>query len=176
MALKPCLECKKEISTDANPCPNCGKNAPHRSFGSKAFFALLPAVLLITPPVYVWYKLDSWFHGDDDAKATPVAKAQDAATCRKDINCWGSQHAGEALAHCRPLIERQAQYAHEWTDGALSAKLGGYVWKDQKHGVVTFFGDKIRFQNGFGAWQNMIYECDFDGTSLLDVRVRAGKL
>lgn len=29
MALKPCRECKKEISTDANPCPHCGKKSPH---------------------------------------------------------------------------------------------------------------------------------------------------
>lgn len=28
MALKPCLECKQEISTDANPCPHCGKKNP----------------------------------------------------------------------------------------------------------------------------------------------------
>lgn len=28
MALKPCRECKKEISTDANPCPHCGKKNP----------------------------------------------------------------------------------------------------------------------------------------------------
>jgi hypothetical protein len=29
MALKQCKECKKEISSDANPCPNCGKKNPH---------------------------------------------------------------------------------------------------------------------------------------------------
>ena len=29
MALKACKECKKEISTDAKSCPNCGKKSPH---------------------------------------------------------------------------------------------------------------------------------------------------
>ena len=29
MAMKLCRECKKEISTDANPCPHCGKKNPH---------------------------------------------------------------------------------------------------------------------------------------------------
>lgn len=29
MALKPCSECKREISSDANPCPACGKKSPH---------------------------------------------------------------------------------------------------------------------------------------------------
>jgi tRNA_anti-like len=29
VALKPCIECKKEISGEANPCPHCGKKSPH---------------------------------------------------------------------------------------------------------------------------------------------------
>jgi hypothetical protein len=29
MALKGCKECRKEISSDANPCPHCGKKNPH---------------------------------------------------------------------------------------------------------------------------------------------------
>lgn len=29
MALKPCKECKEQISTDVNVCPRCGKKAPH---------------------------------------------------------------------------------------------------------------------------------------------------
>jgi hypothetical protein len=28
MALKPCRECKKEVSTDASACPHCGRKAP----------------------------------------------------------------------------------------------------------------------------------------------------
>jgi hypothetical protein len=31
LAMKPCRECKKEISSDANPCPFCGKKKPHGS-------------------------------------------------------------------------------------------------------------------------------------------------
>lgn len=29
MAMKLCVECKTAISTDANPCPHCGKKNPH---------------------------------------------------------------------------------------------------------------------------------------------------
>ncbi len=29
MAMKPCRECKKEISSDADVCPLCGKKSPH---------------------------------------------------------------------------------------------------------------------------------------------------
>jgi hypothetical protein len=31
MAMKQCTECKTKISTDANPCPHCGKKNPHGS-------------------------------------------------------------------------------------------------------------------------------------------------
>ena len=43
MALKPCRECQKEISTDAKACPNCGKRSPHRKNVSclGVFLALL---------------------------------------------------------------------------------------------------------------------------------------
>jgi len=29
MALKPCVECKKEVSSEATACPHCGKKNPH---------------------------------------------------------------------------------------------------------------------------------------------------
>jgi hypothetical protein len=32
MAMKACKECKKEVSTEAKVCPNCGKKNPTRSF------------------------------------------------------------------------------------------------------------------------------------------------
>lgn len=48
MALKACKECRKEISTDANPCPHCGKKSPHGTspvvklaLGSLGFVLLL---------------------------------------------------------------------------------------------------------------------------------------
>lgn len=52
MALKPCNECKKKISSDANPCPHCGKKNPHGMskivlFGG-GFLALAVAVWLAT--------------------------------------------------------------------------------------------------------------------------------
>ena len=33
MALKPCRACKKEVSTDARTCPNCGAKWPTRKTG-----------------------------------------------------------------------------------------------------------------------------------------------
>jgi hypothetical protein len=35
-----------------------------------------------------------------------------------------------------------------------------FRWKDQNTGIVTYIGDKAQFQNGFGAWARVTYECD----------------
>jgi hypothetical protein len=41
-------------------------------------------------------------------------------------------------------------------------KFSHFRWKDEARGVMAYIGDKIRFQNGFGAWQPHVYECDLD--------------
>ena len=47
------------------------------------------------------------------------------------------------------------------------------AWKDQKAGVLTYFGAEVKFQNGFGAWKRMKYACDYDTKTetVLDVRM-----
>lgn len=44
MALKPCIECKREVSTEAKSCPHCGKSNPTTtglSSGAKLFLAIV---------------------------------------------------------------------------------------------------------------------------------------
>jgi hypothetical protein len=77
---------------------------------------------------------------------------------------------------CQELIEKKAKHAFEWTDGVLEPKMSHYRWKDRRHGVVTFIGDKMRMQNGFGAWNPVTYECDFDGSNVLGVRVQSDRM
>jgi hypothetical protein len=80
--------------------------------------------------------------------------------------------------YCKEPIERLAKYNHKWTDKFLEPKMSHYRWADVENNVVTFIGDKIQFQNGFGAFVPMVYECDLsaDGKTVLDVRVREGRL
>ncbi len=56
--------------------------------------------------------------------------------------------------------------------------MSRFRWLDQGAGALTYIGDKIQFQNGFGAWQNHIYECDYDaGTGKpIEVRAQPGRL
>jgi hypothetical protein len=82
------------------------------------------------------------------------------------------------VVYCAPEIERQAQYDVKWTDGFLRLKFEGYRWLDQAKHSITYVGDRVMFQNGFGAWSPMIYECDLsgDGKTVLAVRVEPGRL
>lgn len=43
MAMKACVECKKEISTDCKKCPNCGKNNP---FGKTPTWLIVVGVIV----------------------------------------------------------------------------------------------------------------------------------
>ena len=48
MSMKPCRECKKEISSEAKTCPNCGVKKPHRrKIGVGGGIILAVAALLI---------------------------------------------------------------------------------------------------------------------------------
>lgn len=98
--------------------------------------------------------------------------------CKADLQCWGDKHSIEATFACDDIIPRFAKFSYEWTDRWYEPKFSHFRWSDKANSTVTFIGDKIRFQNGFGAWQDMIYECDYDPSTkaILDARVRPGRL
>jgi hypothetical protein len=98
--------------------------------------------------------------------------------CKGDLRCWAEQHHINATIRCRRPVEQSAQYQMEWTDGFLGQKFTRFLWANSERGVVTYIGDSARFQNGFGAWMNVIYECDYDPSTdrALAVRVEHGRL
>ena len=104
-------------------------------------------------------------------------EAQDKA-CRTSLQCWGDKHSVAASLHCPDYVERLAKYDHEWTDGWLGTKFSRFAWKDRKQGSITYIGDQIKFQNGFGAWVPHTYHCDFDPLQrqVLDVRAMPGRV
>ena len=132
-----------------------------------------------------WIPRDFPYDGEDyevvgtkasDSIANPASFA--LSRCRQSAACWGDEHMVMAASACAPVVERLAQYAHEWTDGFLGFKFSRYRWSDKDRGVVTYIGDEIRFQNGFGAWQNYVYECDYNPSteSVEDVRAAPGRM
>lgn len=105
-------------------------------------------------------------------------KAKEKAACREDLQCWGEEHMFMAGSYCQPLIEDRAKYSAKWTDSWAEPKISHFRWRDKEDGLVTFIGDKVQFQNGYGAWQPMTYECDYDPSAeqVRAVRLHEGRL
>lgn len=102
-----------------------------------------------------------------------------AVDCRKDLKCWARSDEASAIVYCKNMIERMAKYDHQWLDDSwLVSTFSHYRWKSQRDGSVTYIGDKLKLQNGFSAWSNYVYSCDFDvnNDKVLDVQLLKGKL
>lgn len=172
MALSKCKECKKEVSTKAPTCPHCGVKNPTTT--AKQLVVGLLGVLVIGYGIVHFAS-----SGKKERDSAAAAKTeQDVAACKKDLRCWGEKNMVAASVYCKREVERLAKYSVKWTDGALELKVSRYRWAEKDAGTLTYLGDKAQFQNGFGAYQNVVYECDFDPTSksVQDVRVREGHI
>ena len=113
-----------------------------------------------------------------DKKAIHAKKLAATAKCRLSLQCWGNKKASIAAIYCDDAIERLAKYDFKWTDGAFGSKFSHFRWRDGHPGIITFVGDKIKLQNGFGAFAQHTYECDFDAdnNSVQAVRIRQGRV
>lgn len=112
------------------------------------------------------------------SKGALTKEQHEDMTCRMDLQCWGDKHSLEATFACQDHIESLALYTHEWTDGFLEPKFSHFRWSNRTEGIVTYMGDKIMFQNGFGAWVPHRYSCDYDALNkqVLDVQAQSGRM
>lgn len=168
MALIPCKECGRQISETAPACPGCGapgrppKPPPAKTSGCAVVAAIFFAVFLI---VYIANLSDS-------TRSPSMPRLSDSE-CKKSLRCWAGRHELDATLACRKAVESAAEYQAEWTDGALESKFPRFGWADRPRGALRFHGDKVKFQNGFGAWKNMEYACTFDpdANAVINVQV-----
>ena len=116
----------------------------------------------------------------DNSPATSAGATTEVSdtACQEDLQCWGDRHNIAAAFECDDYVEELAKYSHRWTDGFLETKFPRFRWKNRSTGELTYIGDSIQFQNGFGAFEHYRYECDFDPWSetVLAVRARPGRL
>lgn len=196
MAMTTCRECGNAVSSEAKVCPHCGIDAPgsapvvtapkarpgvtvarrnqkltEQQFTSPKSYLYALVFLIIC--VFFIFKIT----GSISSSGSRVASTGDAA-CRLNLTCWGEKHVVAATVHCQRSIESLASYDYRWVDGVLDVKFSHYQWHDKKKGKLTYQGDKIKFQNGFGAWQPHIYECDYDPDRKMVIgsRSRPGQL
>jgi hypothetical protein len=113
----------------------------------------------------------------NEAKQAEEARRKKEEACEKDLQCIGNEKLIEATFACRPWVERMATNDFQWTDQWYESKFERFRWQDRNNGVVTYVGDKVKFQNAFGAWTRSIYECDYNFRTkfVANVRVRAGQ-
>lgn len=148
MSLIPCKTCKKEVAHNAKTCPHCGVKNP----GVTSKQMLIGLAVLAGAAAMVAVSCGS---NEEEIKAIDAA-------CMQDLECIGNKGTIAAGTYCPQHIEKLAKNSAKWTDGALEPKFSRFRWKDKEAGIVTHIGDKVQFQNGFGAHINMIYSCDLD--------------
>ena len=105
-----------------------------------------------------------------DAQIEAVLEAGKAEARLQPV---GKEYIVYADTFCKTHVENLSKYTYKWTDGFLGLKFSRFQWKDEAEGIVRYYGDQILFQNGFGAWVNMIYWCDYDTVNERPVRVGA---
>jgi hypothetical protein len=123
---------------------------------------MLAVVLLIAYPLLGGDRLAG---PSTQATVTAAATLEQQQQCDADAKCFAERYAGDAVGPCRRSVERLAKYDFEWTDGLLGRKFSVYERHTDNPQIVTYSGDQIKFQNGFGAWQIMFYDCDYDTAS-----------
>lgn len=110
------------------------------------------------------------------AKRREAERAAKAAQCAKDFDCWSRKALGTASEHCQQAVERKARYDYEWIDGwGLKFPL---TLPGKQSDSAIYAGDRIKLQNGFGAWQRHTYLCEFDvkRERVVEVHIRAGRI
>lgn len=107
---------------------------------------------------------------NEPAPAGPKRGSLAYETCEGDIDCAQSRSMSDASVECAPQIERLARYQVRWTNEGLQPIFQRWRWSErydivQKYGqnrIIEYAGDTLQFQNGFGAFRRMAYECDYD--------------
>jgi hypothetical protein len=189
MTLMTCYECSKPVSDKATACPHCGAPAKvpssalldvpptpaptqKRQVSRSIRIAIYAAVIVMSIPLMVLF---------EPAKkdVSPAGGATIDGDCANDdIQCFGNKGIVAAGVYCAPEVERHAKHSVKWTDGTFETKFSRFRWRNVPRRQITYIGDKAEFQNGFGAFTPVVYECDLDADrkTVLDVRVREGRL
>lgn len=110
--------------------------------------------------------------------AEKAAEEKKAEECRADLQCWTDKHYFDASVLCKAVIESMAKYDYEWTDGITTPTFKKIAWADKRKGTITYFGDEVKMQNGFGNFLRQRYACKFDpvAKTVLDVKIEAGRI
>ena len=94
-------------------------------------------------------------------RALAELKAAEERKCSLDLKCVAEKALLDASIKCASAVERLAKNNFEWIDSWLEQKFSRYLG-NKDNSVITYVGDRIKYQNGFGAWIISVYACEFD--------------
>jgi hypothetical protein len=85
-----------------------------------------------------------------------------AADCLLSVECiWDDQRI-EIAVECRAALESLAKWDHEWIDNWMEPPFAPAGWASKENGTIRVWGNKLKLQNGFGAWKQVAYFCAYD--------------
>jgi predicted nucleic acid-binding Zn-ribbon protein len=142
--------------------------APKIKLSHLFFGALVSAIVLQT------HQTRESLNDPELIKRMKEEEQQKEALCKADLKCLGEKYINTILSPCSRLIEQHAKYQYRW-DGLRFTR---YNWANPEKSQIIYFGDAVQFQNGFSAWQNMIYSCTYDikTNSITHAAVTPGRL
>ena len=113
-----------------------------------------------------------------DSTTKPVAQEPAQEAPCDTFDCKVDKAMYIAPTACKPAIEKLSNYDFEWTEKWYETVFTNYMPVDGEPNQAYLIGDKLKFQNGFGAWANMIYICTYDleANAVVDVGVDQGRL
>lgn len=86
--------------------------------------------------------------------------------CKKNIKCISTTLISDVEDDCKRLIRQatqaRASYEYDLDDGLFSSMFERARWKNSQKKEIVFYGNKARFQNGTGAWEDNEYACVVD--------------
>lgn len=179
-----CRGCQEKVFSTEKICPHCGIERPGKgkfSIFEIAIFCLMTwGAFTLNNSVGDWY--ESW--SKERAANAAAEAAEDArlaaekeAACKADLQCWGDKNSVASDIACARAVERLAKFSARWTADS-TMRFPKFRWRDPKSLIVSYIGDSIEFQNGYGAYQAMTYVCDYDTVhnQVVDVRAKPGRL
>lgn len=108
---------------------------------------------------------------------TEIERKKQEEICEKDRQCRLEKYSFAAKSACQVVVEKLPKYEYEWVDGLMDQKFSEVRWSDFDAGIILVAGDKIKFQNGFGAYLNHRYGCEINVSTgeFLDVFAEPGR-
>lgn len=165
MAIRPCKECGKDVSTRATSCPHCGAPVSQQKNGCLPVLGI--GVCVVVGAV--------WLFNIDDAGPPPGPSCKsDWKLCADNSALMNEPHWSLTISSkCKAAANERARFGSPtWPWLPFSTFNGGRGYIDT--GLAIAIEPDGQIQNQFGAMVHSRVECTFDlgSQSVSDIEVQ----